>query len=188
MAASDKILSTLFRVAVLLIGTALFFSCDKDLEVTSGDEIRSLPALTVRDFESVFTDSGRIQVITAAPLLERYTPETGTYNEFNEGITVTFYDGLPEPSSYISSEYAKYLDKDKIWELRYNVNVRTEKNELLETELLFWDEVKDLVYTDRFVRITTEDRIMSGTGFESDSRFSKTKILKGNATIYLDDE
>jgi LPS export ABC transporter protein LptC len=176
------------RVAVLLIGTALFFSCDKELEVTSGDEVRSLPSLTVRDFESVFTDSGRIQVVTSAPLLERYTPETGTYNEFTEGLNVTFYDGQAEPSSYISSDYAKFLDREKIWELRYNVKVRTEKNELLETELLFWEEEKDLVYTDRFVRITTEDRIMSGTGFESDSRFNKTKILKGNAIIYLDDE
>ncbi len=188
MAATDKILFTFLRVAVLLTGTALFFSCDKDLEVTSGDEVRSLPALSVRDFESVFTDSGRIQVVTAAPLLRRYTPEKGTYNEFTEGLTVTFYDGQSEPTSHISSDYAKYLDTEKLWELRYNVKVRTEKNELLETELLFWEEEKDRVYTDRFVRITTEDRIMSGTGFESDSRFTKTKILKGNATIYLDDE
>lgn len=188
MALYHKILNTLFRVAVLITGTALFFSCDKNLEVASQDEVRSLPALTVRDFESVFTDSGLIQVITAAPLLERYTPETGTYNEFNEGITVTFFDGRPEPSSFISSDYAKYFEREKLWELRYNVKVRTENNELLETELLFWEEEKDLVYTDRFVRITTEDRIMSGTGFESDSRFTKTKILKGNAIIYLDDE
>lgn len=188
MAVYDKILITLLRVAVLLTGTALFFSCDKSLEVASGDEVRSLPALTVRDFESVFTDSGLIQVVTTAPLLERYTPEAGTYNEFIEGITVTFHDGKAGPSSFISSDYAKYLEKEKLWELRYNVKVRTEKNELLETELLFWEEEKDMVYTDRFVRITTEDRIMSGTGFESDSRFTKTKILKGNATIYLDDE
>jgi LPS export ABC transporter protein LptC len=185
---NTKIYLLYIRIAVLLVGTAIFFSCDENLEIASTAEIEKLPALTVKDFQSVYTDSGHVQVVTKAPLLERYPGEDAPFNEFTKGITVTFYKGNSEPSAFISSDYAKYFELDKLWELKYNVVVRTEKNELLETELLYWDETKDLVYTDRFVRITSEDRIVSGTGFESDSRFTKTTILKGNLIIYLDDE
>ena len=50
----------------------------------------------------------------------------------------------------------------------------------LETEILFWNQNNDLIYTDRFVKITNEDEIIQGTGFESDSRLTKRKIKKGH--------
>jgi hypothetical protein len=63
-----------------------------------------------------------------------------------------------------------------------------EKNEILETELLYWDQDKGSVYTDRFVRITSEDQIVMGTGFESDQRFVNWKIRNVSASFYLKDE
>ena len=63
-----------------------------------------------------------------------------------------------------------------------------EQNYKLETELLFWDQEKDLIYTDRFVKITSEDEIVMGTGFDSDSRFSNWTIKNVTGTIYIKDE
>jgi hypothetical protein len=68
------------------------------------------------------------------------------------------------------------------------VVVVNEKNEILETELLYWDQEKDIVYTDRFVKITSEDQIVMGTGLESNPRFTKWKIRNVSATIYIKDE
>jgi hypothetical protein len=62
-----------------------------------------------------------------------------------------------------------------------------ENNEKLETELLFWDQEKDRIYTDRFVKITNEDVISQGIGFESDTHLTRRKILKVTADIYLKD-
>jgi LPS export ABC transporter protein LptC len=181
-------MSILRRIAVLLTGTVFVFACDNDLEVASNITVEKMPALSIADFESIHTDSGKVQIIMKSPLLERYTRETEPYNEFPKGLEVSFFDGKTEPSAFLSSDYAIYNEGKKLWEFRYNVSVRNESNELLETELLFWDEEKDRVYTDRFVKITREDMINTGTGFESDSRLTKTQILKGNAIIYLKDE
>ena len=63
-----------------------------------------------------------------------------------------------------------------------------EAGEKLETELLFWDQKKDLIYTDRFVKITTEDQIVQGYGLESDPRLSKRQIKNLSATIYINEE
>ena len=62
-----------------------------------------------------------------------------------------------------------------------------EAGEKLETELLFWDQKKELIFTDRFVKITTEDQIIQGYGLESDTRLSKRKIKNLSATIYVSD-
>ncbi len=44
---------------------------------------------------------------------------------------------------------------------------------------------KDLIYTDRFVKITSTDQIIQGFGFESDARLTKQKIKKVTATITI---
>lgn len=189
MFGNNKILSLIKRSAVLLIGTAFVFSCDNSIEIASDVEVLKLPSLTVEDFRSEHTDSGRIQVKIKSPLLERYTRDVDPYSEFPKGIEVTFFNRMNVASAYLSADYAKYFEGKKMWELRYNVKVRNEQNELLETELLYWEEEKDRVFTDRYVRITREDMIANGIGFESDSRLTKTRILKGhNTSIYVDDE
>jgi len=63
-----------------------------------------------------------------------------------------------------------------------------EAGERLETELLFWDQNKELIYTDRFVKITTEDQIVQGYGLESDPRLSRRRIKNLSATIYINEE
>ena len=67
------------------------------------------------------------------------------------------------------------------------VAVNTE-GDILETELLFWSEPRESVWSDRFVRITGKDQIIMGTGFESDPRLTKWKIKNVSATIYIDNE
>jgi hypothetical protein len=63
-----------------------------------------------------------------------------------------------------------------------------EAGDKLETELLFWDQKKDIIYTDRFVKITTEDQIIQGYGLESDPKLSKRRIKNMSAIIYINDE
>ena len=41
----------------------------------------------------------------------------------------------------------------------------------LETELLYWDMKKEIVYSDRYSRLTSGDQIIEGNGgFESDQQ------------------
>lgn len=188
MKCPDKIKKITYSVAVLLAGTAIFFSCDSSIETVTGFDVNELPALTVKEFETVNSDSGRIQLVMKSPLMQRYDRNNDPYSEFPSGIEVVFYDGKTEPVASLSARYARYHENKKMWELRYDVKARNSGNELLETELLFWDENRALVYTERFVRITGPDRIISGNGFESDTRFSKWEIRNGNAIIYLEDE
>jgi LPS export ABC transporter protein LptC len=179
---------TLSRALVMVLFSLTVLSCENKIDMIPSSDLLTLPSLTVRDFETVYTDSGRLQLIITAPLMEQFSNNEAPYYEFRSGIKVVFYDGQRDPAGSVTAKYAKYTKSNSLWELRDSVVVINEGNDKLETEVLYWDEPKNLIYSDRFVRITNEDQIVMGTGFESDPRLNKRKIKKVSATIYLKDE
>jgi LPS export ABC transporter protein LptC len=178
-----KISITYINIPVILFCILFISACERKMDLIKKSDILSLPSVTVKNLESVVTDSGKIQLIMSAPLVERFTNDVPPHTEFRFGIKVLFYDGNKEPIGSLSSKYARQTESKKLWELRDSVVGVNEKKEKLETELLFWDQEKDLVYTDRFVRITGEDQIVIGTGLVSNSRFSVYTIKKVSLTI-----
>ena len=59
---------------------------------------------------------------------------------------------------------------------RGDVVVRNAKNEQLNSEELFWDEKKEIIYSDQLVTITTDESIIIGTGFEADHHLESWTI------------
>jgi len=174
--------------SVFIILSWMVLSCENKLDLIPKSDLLTLPSLTVKDFETVYTDSGMLQLVLSSPLMEQYNNNVSPYSEFLSGLKVKFYDGQKEPSASVTAKYAKYTKNDNLWELKDSVVVINEGNDKLETEVLYWDQVKNLIYSDRFVKITSEDQIVMGTGFESDPRLIKRRIKKVSATIYLKDE
>lgn len=172
----------------MLLGILLLVSCEKKINTVKNSDILILPVITGKNFQTIFDDSGKVQLIMSAPVMETYKNTDEPYTEFKSGLKIDFYDRHKDPIASATSNYAKHYDKKNLWELKDSVVVINEANEKLETEQLFWDEDKDLVYTDRFVKITREDQTIMGTGFESDSRLLGPRIKHVTATIYLRDE
>jgi LPS export ABC transporter protein LptC len=177
----------LIRLSIVLI-LPLLCCCEKKISVIPKSELMNLPQLTVKHDETVYNDSGRVQLILKTPIMEEYDNNDSPYYEFRQGINVQFYEGHKAPVGTVTSKYAKYTKKTNLWELKDSVIVVNESGDKLETEVLYWDERKNLIYSDRFVKITNPDQIVTGTGFESDPKLKKRKISKVNATIYLKDE
>ncbi len=177
-----------FPLSLAILLFVIFCSCENKIDFIPKSDLLTLPSLTVKDFKTVYTDSGKLQLTLSSPLMEEYDNVESPYYEFRSGIKVTFYDGHTDPTGYVTAKYAKYTKASSLWELRDSVVVVNEGNDKLETEVLYWDETKNLIYSDRFVKITNEDQIVLGTGFESDPRLNKRKIKKVSATIYLKDE
>jgi hypothetical protein len=59
----------------------------------------------------------------------------------------------------------------------------------LETEQLFWEPRKGIVYSEKFTKMTEKDgSIATGIKFSSNQDFTNAKLTKGSATIILKDE
>lgn len=176
----------MIMAAVLFCGTAVLSSCEKKVEVINLPVVENRPTLTAENFETVYTDSGKVKLILKAPLLERYDDEESPRSEFPKGIKVLIYEGKSVPKANIASKTAKYTEKEKLWELRDSVVVIDDKGSVLQTELLYWNENKDIVYSDRHVKITDKDQISMGTGYEYDLRTGDYMIKNLSAELYVE--
>ena len=84
----------LLNFAVLVAGTALFFSCREKMEfsdTTLGDD---LPIQEVYDFTTTYSDSALLKLRMHAPEMKYYGRMEKPYSEFEKGIDVLFYEVL----------------------------------------------------------------------------------------------
>ena len=68
----------------------------------------------------------------------------------------------------IKAKYAKKLEDEMLWEARNEVVIINAEGKKLETELLYWDMKKELIYSDRYVKLSADGQIIEGNnGFHS---------------------
>nr|MBP6335704.1 LPS export ABC transporter periplasmic protein LptC [Bacteroidia bacterium] len=89
--------------------------------------------------------------------------------------------------SRMDADYGVRYEKEQKMEARKNVVVVNERGEQLNTEHLVWDEKRQKLTSDQFVKITTKDEIIYGNGFEANQDFSKYKIFNIKGTISIND-
>jgi LPS export ABC transporter protein LptC len=59
-----------------------------------------------------------------------------------------------------------------------------QKNETLRTEELFWDPEKEIIYTEKFVTIKTEDDLIPGEGLIAPQDFSTFEIKRPTEAVF----
>ena len=180
-----------FLIKRLLVFPGVFFlalSCENDIQrIQSLTNSESLPDVSGENVEIIYTDSTRLEMLLRAGQIKQYTKEERPYIEFPKGIYVEFYDDSTRIEAILKADYALYYTEEKLWEARGNVFAHNmEKNEKLNSEELFWDENKKLIYSNSFSRIETEDGTFYGEdGFESNQKFSQWKLKGSRGTVNI---
>lgn len=148
----------------------------------------SLPVMDTRGVVTLVSDSGIIRYRVNAEEWKVYDRKSPSYWAFEKGVYVEKFDSLFQVEASIEADTAYYYDKQKLWKLMSNVHIRNLKGEKFDTDLLFWDQNKKKVYSDRQVRIEQPDQIIYAVGFESDEQMTKYKFFKTNGIFYIDEE
>ena len=167
----------------------MLFGCKPDLKtVQIYGEIDTLPEMTANDIEFIRSDSGFIQALLTSSKMNKYSGEKKLI-EFPEGFKIQFYDSLITVKSSITANYGISYEQKKRMEASKNVIVVNKiKNEILNTEHLIWDQSKKTIFSNVAVKITTNDEVIYGDGFESDETFNKYEILNPRGTINVKDD
>lgn len=164
-------------------------SCENDVqEVKKLNTVDTEPLEIQEDLKLEYSDSSYTRLLLKAPRAETYSHLEEPYRLFPKGINVKFYDFYGRENSRLKANYAKEFIRQRLWEAKGDVVVVNKKGEQLNTELLFWDEKREKIYSDAFVKITTKDQIIKGTGFEADQDFSDYEITDVSGVIYLNEE
>ncbi len=175
-----------FRIYLFVI-TALLFSCTNDLEKIrqiSNITDEKLAVETIYDGQIIYSDSANVKLILNSKLINRYSDER-EYIEFMDGVRVQFYNVRGKKESEISAQYAILDYKTNLMEAKYNVIVRNNSGDRLESEHLIWDEERAEVYTEEDIKIVTSEEVLYGTGLVSNQDFTKYTIKKIHGSISL---
>lgn len=181
-----------YCIVTLLLGVAmLFLSCSDEVkqEIPKNSFIeQKYPAIDATDYDVVITEDGIVTYHLTAPKLIKFETKERPYSEFPDGFHITKFDENKKKTSELSANYGKNFDKEHKWEAIGNVIAINIDGDTLRTEHLIMLEKEDRIYSDKYVRISRKDQIITGIGFESDQEMKNWVIKKPKGTIYGDVE
>ncbi|WP_066507544.1 LPS export ABC transporter periplasmic protein LptC [Rufibacter sp. DG15C] len=171
-----------YAVYVLALLALVSVSCSG-----SGDEAVKVvqykgPEAETKDLVTIYSDSAKTVLKMTAPLEQKMQNGDILYPK---GLHITFYEE-GKPSSVVSSKYGKYDQSKDQYFVRNNVVVKNiTKNEQLNTEELYWDKKKRIIFTEKFVRITSAKEVATGHGLTANEDFSDYQIKNFSGSFTL---
>lgn len=170
----------------LLLGISFLFSCENDMnEINKIIAQEQLATEVAHGVDMIYSDSALVKVRVEASTMIRHLDKIDPYQEFTEGIKVVFFTPNQRVQSTLTAKKAIRYDKKNQIIVRDSVVWQSEDGERLETEELIWEELKDRVYSNKFVKITQPEDVIYGYGFEANQDFTHWTInaLKGDMGV-----
>ena len=155
----------------------------------SEQEIRELTEKKIgvdeaRTIETYFSQAGKMRAKLTAPLMYRYQ-DTLPRVEFPNALHVDFYNDSLQVESVLDALYGRYIEGQKKMYLKDSVVVIQKFNQdALRCQELWWDQNKEIFYTDKPVKITKKDgTVLPGKGLEASQDFRNIKIINPSQGI-----
>lgn len=169
----------------LISTTFCFTACSNDRKAMAPAVNDSIPRpmMTSMGVSTLISDSGVIRYKIIAEQWDIYDKLDTSKWTFEKGVYLEKYDNLMNIEAKVKADTAYYYDKLKLWDLRGHVNILNIKGEKFNTQQLFWDQDKERVYSDKFIRIQQIDKILTGYGFNSNQQFTEY-IINNTAGIF----
>ena len=169
--------------------TLFFLSC-----TGKGDAVKQLqikmdgPVSEGTGINMKYTDSGRVTAHLKTPLRLDFSNETFAYEEYPEGVDLTFYDEEGK-ESHLTAQYAIRYAETSLIDLRENVVLVTSDSATLSAQQLYWDQNSHWVFTDKpYVLVTKDGSRNAGDLFDSNEDFTNFVSLNNIGKQYIKEE
>ncbi|MEX1238703.1 MAG: LPS export ABC transporter periplasmic protein LptC [Cyclobacteriaceae bacterium] len=171
------------KILCTILAVILFVACNqseiKEPLVYDG------PMRIGENVELYYTEDNQVKVKMIAAVV--YEFETGD-REFPKGLYLEFFDENGKLESTLRANEAYYFKKENQWRGRGKVEVKNlEKNELLNTEELFWKPAEEKIFTDKFVTIRQQADVIYGQGLEARQDMSDYVIKKPEGVFSVEE-
>lgn len=162
------------------------------------NEMKDIQALTPfdtvkkemsRDIVFEYTEFGIPQFKMLAPIMVSSNENSEEVMTFENGILIYFYDENGEIGSEISSLYATNNTTKKLITLKNNVIIIDyNKREKIKTDELYWDQNTKKIWSEKFVKIITDDKQLEGYGFETDESIENYVITQPTGVFSVSED
>lgn len=185
---SNKHYSTTIAILAIVV-LFMLLSCSNDKKNVGSpiEEPDSISYLSTYGVTTLISDSGRISYKIEAEEWHIYEKRNPKYWAFEKGAYLEKYDDSLRIEATIKSDTAYFFSDMKLWKLIGNVNIRNQKNERFFTDLLYWDQEKGDIYSDKYIKIEQEDQVTTGIGFRSNQALTNWEILSTEGIYTIED-
>ena len=169
---------------------SIVVSCKSTLNEAESLDLSQTPVQTINDMFAVRTVNGVVNMRMEAPVMLHFETDTNSFDTCPQGLSVYSYteEGLLETvmvSNDARHVISKKNKKDELWEAFGNVVIHNViKLETMETDTIYWDQGKEEIYTDCYVKMYSDDGFMQGYGMRSDDR-ARNAILNRPFNAYV---
>ena len=171
----------------MIAAAILVVSCKNKMAQAEALNLSRTPLQTIDDMFAVQTRNGLVVMRVEASVMERYDSDTVAYESFPRGIAIYGYsdEGLLETiivsddGRHITNKRRAGRAQEEIWEAFGNVVVHNVlKQETMETDTLYWNQAKNEIYTDCYVKMYSPQGFLQGYGMRSDDHARNAILLE----------
>ncbi|MBO4634156.1 MAG: LPS export ABC transporter periplasmic protein LptC [Bacteroidales bacterium] len=157
------------------------YSCKGDLKEAEKLDLSKTPIQVVDSMFFLKSENGQLKMRVESPKMEVFEYDSLSYNYFPDGIHVFGYseEGLLETTIVADkARHDKYVKGgNEQWSAYGNVVVTNIiKQETMETDTLYWDNVTKEIWTDCYIKMYSPSGFMQGYGMRSDE-MARNSIL-----------
>ena len=170
-------------MAATLVAAIVISSCKEPESVVF--DFEQTPVQVVHDMQILQTDKGEVQMRMHAPVMKRFDfvkdSVQQSYELYTDGFFVDAYTDNGELETTITAREARHVTTtgNESWSAFGNVVVINHiKGEKMETDTIYWNKEEKQIYTDCYVRLTSDSGLMQGFGMTSDERARNSVILR----------
>ena len=181
------LLQIVFLTAVAVV---LFASCKDDSTsvVSHPTDPERVPTMTTSDVQTIISDSGQTRYRIAAPLWNMFEEAKEPHWTFPHGVTCEELDDNFKTLTTIKCDSA-YFDKGQaLWTLTGHVRLTNATGDVVLTDQLLWDQRTHRLYSDAFIHIEKQGRIIEGYGYESNEQLTTYQLRQVEAIFPIDEK
>ena len=174
---------------MLLFPGVLFFvitACRNDPE-----QIRALTGKgntqedRAQDVTIIYSKDGKISARLFAHEFARNETAKPPYIDMNNGLRVEFYNDSGIVDNLLTADSSRYYEVQGNILVWGNVQIVSKKGEQLNTQELVWNQSIERFFTEKPVKITTPNEVLSGNGMEANRDFSWYRITNPTGTVQV---
>ena len=179
----------LSHIAVAVLVMLAVGSCKEDTTsvVSHATNPEVVPTMTTTDVQTIISEDGKTRYRIAAPEWNMFEEAKAPHWTFPKGVTCEELDDNFKMVTSIKCDSA-YFDKiSALWTLTGNVRISNVNNDLILTDQLMWDQQAHKMYSDAFIHIELQGRIIEGHGYESNEQITTYKLRQVEAIFPIDE-
>lgn len=167
-------------ILLMLLLALAIIGCKEEVKdvVKKEADPEKTPTVLTRDVRTLISDSGITKYRITSKIWYIFEQAKRPNWRFPKGLLLEQFNDSFKVVASVRCDSATYFKQEQLWRLDGHVTILNEKNEVILTQQLFWDQRMREVRSDSFIHIERSDRIIEGVGFKSNERMTIYELDK----------